>query len=99
LPLIYAQAKSRRHRSGDYPAMAANKDGGSTMTIGYFAKSFSNPMTEARSTVTPRNNRRKGVPLLEISQIISISDLFPGETIGFPQFEFLQTGMNVYFEI
>jgi hypothetical protein len=47
--------------------MAANKDGGTMMTISYFAKSFSNPVTETRSTITPRNNGREWVSLFEIS--------------------------------
>jgi hypothetical protein len=79
--------------------MTANKDGGTPVTVSYFAKSFGNPVTKTRTTVSSRNNGGIRVPLFEISQIVSSSDFFPGKTIGFSQSEFFQTGMNVYFEI
>ena len=49
MPLVHPQAKSRRHRRGNYPTMTANKDGGTPMTISYITKSFGNPMTKTRT--------------------------------------------------
>jgi hypothetical protein len=83
VPLVDTQTESRRHRRGNYSAMAANENGGATMTVSDVAQRFCHSMTKTCPAVSPWDNRSERVPLLEIAQIVFGSDLFPSKTIGF----------------
>ena len=79
--------------------MAADENGAAAMLIGDLAKGLSDPVTKTCPAVGPWNYWSKWIPLLEITQIIFCSDLFPSKAICFSQPEFLKIDVNVDVEV
>tara|TARA_Y100001970_G_scaffold116161_2_gene144595 strand:+ start:12392 stop:12565 length:174 start_codon:yes stop_codon:yes gene_type:complete len=54
-------------------------------------------MTEASSAVCTGDNGYKWVSLLEVTEVVALSDLLPSKPVSLPETEFFELRMDVDF--